>query len=80
MECAVIDLPLEYWEQRKEFLQQSRSWFCFGKVRMVKNKRCCRIIFYHNTSLFYLVNAAINFGAWLKSKGYRTYHNPMTWK
>lgn len=80
MEYADIDLPIEYWDKRKEFLKQARSLFCFGKVRMVKNKTCCKIIFYHNTSLYYLVNACINFGAWLKSNGYRTFHNPMIYE
>ena len=80
MEYADIELPLEYWEQRKEFLKQARRWFIFGKVRMIKKKESCAIIFYHNTSLYYLVNGAVNFGAWLKSKGYRTYHNAMIYE
>jgi hypothetical protein len=75
IESAKIHLPLEYWDQRKQFLKEVRRWFIFGKVRMIKGKDCCHIVFYNNTSLYYLVNAAIHFGAFLKSNGYKTYHN-----
>jgi len=75
MEKAAISLPIEYWEKRKEFLKEARSWFLFGKVRMVKGNKECQIVFFHNTQLYYLVTGCINFGAWLKSKGYKTLHN-----
>lgn len=80
MESVAICLPLEYWEKRKEFLKAARYWLISGKVRMVKSNNYCRIIFYDNNQLCYLVNSAMNLGAWMKSKGYRTIYNPMTYK
>ena len=77
MEKESIYLPLEYWDKRKEFLKELRSWLVYGKVRMVKNKSYCRIVFYYQDNLCYIINACINFGAWLKNEGYRTYHNKM---
>jgi len=77
MEYTGIDLPIEYWDKRKDFLKEARSWCCGGKVKMVKKKKCCTIIFYHNTDLYYLLNACINLGAWMKSNGYRTHYNSM---
>lgn len=74
MEYTSIALPSEYWKNRKAFLKNARSGFLFGKVRMVRNHKCCRIIFYHNTHLYYLVHAVINFGAWMQNKGYKTLH------
>jgi hypothetical protein len=75
MDYAKFSFPLEYWEERKEFLRIARTWFCFGKVRMVKTKTDCSIIFYHNSQVQYIVSASMNFGAWLKYKGYKTLHN-----
>ncbi len=80
MQYAKIKLPIEYWNKRKEFLKAARRLFLFGKVRMIKTKTDCSIIFYNNTQLYYLVNAAINFGGWLKHKKYRTYHNSLIYE
>jgi len=78
IEYIDIALPLEYWDERKELLKEVRSWY--AEAKMVKRKHCCAIVFcrYDYTNSYYLINSAINLGAFLKSKGYTTQHNPFT--